>query len=347
MSVISGFAAIMAFQNCSPTKFTGTNLDKALNGANASLGTPTTSPPAFTPPCHDFAKLSVPLRIIVAIDVTGSTGFNRFATEHPDDGPYNYTKGSDNDQAFRQRSVNELVDSLSPLSNITYNMQYFRDAYNVGWRKAPNAPIAKSLINVGSNDQSPTFGTALDMKAAMKEFLTKQEDGGTEYFAPLNLIRKSIENDAGFASGQQNYAVVFMTDGQPTERLKPDKDGVIQHVPWKAETDEPELLAAIGDLVALAPGHISFGTVFFNDITPEERARQIAQQIEDQRLADEKAGHTLKHGPIYDPVDPLAPALLQKMAEVGLGQFADANEKGADNIKLNNVLTVPSAICPQ
>lgn len=328
-----GLAGLFAFQNCSPTRFTGPNVEKALSGPNSSLGTPGITPPQLTTPCHDFTKVSVPLRVIVAIDNTGSTGSNQFATEIAPSG-YSYVLGSDNDQAFRQRSVNEFVDSLATLSNITFNFQYFQDLAHVHWRHQENDPIAKSLINFGGDNQSPSFGTALDMKSALKQFLTYKADGATEYFTSLSLIRKAIQNDANFASGTQNYAVVFMSDGEPTERLKYNADGSIDRVLWDPKTDEPELLAAITNLVALSPGHISFSTIFFNNMTPQQRADQIAAEDPSQ-------------GPLYDPVDPLAPALLQEMANVGLGQFANANIKGADNIKLNNVITVPSAICPQ
>lgn len=323
VALLLGSVAILlvSFQNCSPASFSSSSTQN-------SLGEPG-DPDVPVQPCHDFQNVSVPLNILVAIDNSGSTGSNIYATAIPNGG-FQYVLGSDNDQIYRQRLVHDFVDSLQNLTNITYNLSYFQDLQSVKWRGEVFSPIARALINVDGNNQMPAFGDAQTMRDAMAVFRTQKADGATEYFTTLELMRKAIVNHPKFNDGDQSFAAVFLSDGQPTERIiGMNSDGTRKVRGWNSDIDVPDLLRTIRELVGLLPGRITFSTIFFNNITPAQR-RDL-----------------LDKNPNYDPVDPGAPVLLSKMAKAGNGQFANANIEGQDNVKLNNVITVPSDICAQ
>ncbi len=312
-------SSVLVYQNCVPAKFSILNNDN-LNGAASTPAGPTSGT------CQTVTQVSVPMRIIVAIDNTGSNGSNRNSAQQPPGG-YSFGLGSDNDQYFRQKSTKDLVASLSQLSNISYNLMVFQDLATVNWRPTAQRQGAnvRSLINIAGNDQLPAYGDATEMTNALQDLQKLEQDGPTEYFSVIELIHSAIVNDHAFASGNQDYAVVFLSDGQPTERTLIDSTGAAVTRAWNDAQDEADLLAEIKALVALSPGHVTFSTVFYNDLTPAQR-------------------DALKTA-AYDPVDPDAPGLLQKMATAGLGQFANANVQGADHVQLSNVITVPSATC--
>ncbi len=311
-------SSLLVYQNCAPAKFSSVNND-ALNGATSTPLDPGSA-------CQSVTQVSVPLRVLIAVDNTGSNGSNKFSVQPPPGG-YSFGLGSDNDQYFRQKSVGDLVSSLSQLSNITYNLMVFQDLATVNWRPTDQrqGPNVRSLINIAGNDQLPAFGDAAAMTNAMQDLHKLQPDGPTEYFTVLALLRNAILSDHAFASGSENYAIVFLSDGQPTERITADSSGVKSTRAWNGAQDEADLLAAISDLTALSAGHITFNTVFYNDITPAQRNALLTSS--------------------YDPIDPDAPGLLQKMASAGHGQFANANIVGADHVHLSNVISVPSAVC--
>ena len=308
-------ASVLVYQNCVPAKFSVLNND-ALNGA--------TSTPNGA--CQSVTQVSAPMRIIVAVDNTGSNGSNKYSVQQPPGG-YKFNLGSDNDQYFRQKSMKDLLDSLSHLSNITYNLMVFQDLATVGWRPTSQkqGPNVRSLINIAGNDQLATYGDASAMTNALQDLQKLEQDGPTEYFSVIELIRSAILSDHALANSDQRYAIVFLSDGQPTERILPDPNGGTITRDWNGAQDEADLLAKIKDLVAIASGRITFNTVFYNDITAAER--------------------DALRTPNYDPIDPDAPALLQKMATAGFGQFANANVEGADHVQLTNVIAVPSPIC--
>ncbi len=317
------YVGISAFQNCAATKF-----DSAVD---TSSGLHTEGDP-IPGPCQDFTKVSLPLKIIVAIDNTGSTGSNKYGTAVPQGG-FVFKLGSDNDQKFRQESIAEFLAGVSGLSNITYTLINFQNLTNVQWRRQDPNYLAEALINNGGNTQSPAFGDVTSMRAAMANYLKITQDGSTEYFSALALIRKAIINDPDFAGGKQSYAVIFLSDGEPTERLQSDGSTVV----WDSATDEPDVLREIKDLLDLSPDHISFSTLFFNSLTPQQRAEIILQEEHARDPGDNR--------PVYDPVDPLAPVLLQKMATAGKGQFGNANSFTQNTFKLSNVITVPNSLC--
>ena len=291
--------------------------------------------------------MNAPLKIIVSIDNTGSNGSNVYSTNLPG-GKYEYGLGSDNDQAFRQSSVNALVDSVASLSNIKFSLMQFQDLRWVGWRGRPQGPFVHALINAG-DDQAPAFGDAQTMKSALAAFKTTEQDGNTEFFSVLRMMKQAIVNDpqfnAGAGAAAQNYAIVLLSDGEPTERVHYAADGSQTITQGWTSEDEADLLAEVRSLVGLAPGRITFNTVFYNQISQEDRMKMIAKTA-----ADAAAQGDTCYAPdgtyiCYDPVDPNAPYLLQKMAIAGAGQFANANVEGMDKVKLTNVITVPSVVC--
>jgi hypothetical protein len=116
VSVALTLSSLLFFQNCAPARFSQTR--------KSAVDTIEAVPPAA---CQSITTVTAPMRVIVAVDNTGSNGSNNYSTQPPPGG-YALALGSDNDQYFRQKSVGDLVSSLAPLSNVSYNLMVFQGA---------------------------------------------------------------------------------------------------------------------------------------------------------------------------------------------------------------------------
>lgn len=248
-------------------------------------------------PCHNFTTVTEPLKILISIDNTGSTQM------------------TDPNQQYRQRSVREFAGSVASMKNVSYNFQYFADARTVSSSVGggPDVPLATSLIHNGGN-QNPVFGDIDALTDALDKYAIVLPNGYTNYSAALNLIKRAIVEDPDFKTHpeNQNYAILFMSDGQPTDAYG---------YPLQGTAADESLYQELDNLVGLSPNHISFSTVYFNAVTLE-------QALNNPSLLD--AG---------------AIPRLQQMAIRGRGQFANTLIEGIADANLARVITLPSSLC--
>ena len=207
-------ASIINFQNCSAVKFSSPN--PSANGPAATAdGNPTggggtggdPAPPSSSPTPCVIKNFSVPLKIIVMVDNSGSTFW------------------TDPKQTLEQTILKSFAQTAAGQNpSVSYSFSYFADiqTYPVSSGGNPNQPLAISLINNGNN-QDPIFGSETTFLSALDQFKSIAPLGNTPYYAAFDMIAKTIKSDlaASASPASQNYAVVFMSDGLPDDNGEP------------------------------------------------------------------------------------------------------------------------------
>ncbi len=181
------------------------------------------------------------LRILVMVDNSGST------------------ESSDPSQYFRVQTLRNFLASYSNHVNLRYSFGYFDDD---GYLYDMN------LGRFTKGSASVPFGTAAGESGALDYYhSTIPPLGGTGYVAAFDALSSAITRDE--ASGTvADYAVVFMSDGQPT-----DIDGNVPTAISNLVTSLKNATAANGH------SHLAVSTVYFgraSDTTSISNLRSMA-----------------------------------------------------------------------
>src|SRR5205823_2391360 len=135
------------------------------------------------------------LRIIFMVDDSGST----FST--------------DPNFLYRRQSIQNFVAQYGLKPNFTYAFGEFGNDsasfYNIG-----TSGFSSSSQNV--------FGNSSDLDNALNVYVNSPDHGGsTPYISALNAINNIVANDVDLPGYETDYAVVFMSDGAPSDTSDP------------------------------------------------------------------------------------------------------------------------------
>lgn len=175
--------------------------------------------------CTDILRtVNVPVKVVFSVDISGSN------VDHYDSGG-NALPGNDIGKSRRGGAIQKFFNAYGSRSNFAWSFLTFNDESSY------------SLIGSPSN---PRFSTASSqMSAAISSFYGLKDEYGTPYAAALSRIYQTIANDSG-RSGDTKYVVVFISDGRPDPMV-----------------DTAELISSIQSIQELAPGQVSFNTIYY------------------------------------------------------------------------------------
>lgn len=202
----------------------------APDNSGLSTGTPGNpqNPQTPTIPTCTVGSVNKGLRILFMIDDSGST-----LTTDP-----NMENRVDVIQAF--------LNKYASKTNLTYSYNYFGTnaaTYNIVTDKFGNTTTSANV-----------FGTAADATDALNVFKALPGDAGNTYYsAAFTRIESIIQGDLA-VHNDQNYVVIFMSDGQPTD------PGL-----GSSATAQINLITQVSaDVMGLAAsGRITVSTVYF------------------------------------------------------------------------------------
>lgn len=185
---------------------------------------------------------------------------------------------TDPDKSLRGTAIQSFFDAYKALTNFAWGFLVFQDERSY------------SILNAG---MGKTFSTsATQMQSAVDMFYSSVVDEkGTPYLAALERASRSIRDDLD-RTPETKYIVAFISDGIPDPEVAVDT-----------------LKEAVGGLMNLVPGQISFNTVY------------------------------------YGPQNPAAVERLSEMAKTGQGRFLDANQGSGVKLDIQSVVTVPGTNC--
>ncbi len=184
-----------------------------------------------------------PLRILVMVDNSGSTD------------------STDPSQTYRVQTLRTFLAAYGSHANLSYGFGYFDDSgylYDVG-----SAAFREHDANV-------PFGSATQIGAALDTYHASiPPSGNTAYGEAFSALSAAVTRDEAGGSAQ-DYAVVFMSDGQPT-----DIDSDVTNRLTALVTNLRQTAAANGK------SHLTVSTVYFgsgSDATSIRNLRTMAEQ---------------------------------------------------------------------
>jgi hypothetical protein len=190
------------------------------------------------------------------------------------------SNGTDPDKTVRGGSLQQFFTDYNSKSNFYWALDYFQGS-------------TATPLTSGFSSSSTVF------QGAINSFMQVVDSGSTPYQAAMSLAESQISSDPDLNSASApKYVVVFMSDGQPTDYGS--------NIVAAAEAD-------VQTLMNIAPGRITFNTVFYGQ--PE--------------------------------ADQQAPTVMQGMATTGSGIFLDTstNPSGKD-FQVSNIINIPGQTCP-
>lgn len=175
--------------------------------------------------CTEVLQTStVPVKVVFSVDISGSN------VDHYDSGGFP-RPGNDIGKLRRGGAIEAFFNAYRTRANFSWAFLTF------------NYESSYSLIGSAT---SPRFSTsASQMQSAIQSFYGLQDADGTPYEAALSRIRQTIANDSG-RSSDTKYVVVFISDGRPDPMV-----------------DTMTLLGHVESIRALAPGQVSFNTIYY------------------------------------------------------------------------------------
>jgi hypothetical protein len=276
---------IISAQACGTSKY--------YFSANDSLPatTPTTTPGTVATPaptCTPGVATLADLRILFMIDNSSST------------------TDTDPNYAVRKVSIDNFLTTYGSKTNFTYSFSYFGGTTASGY----DANSA-GFVGFGDRGSLPTgsyFGSSTMLGSALNSYLNVGISGDTPYGAAFDALDNLIASDATTSSNHYLYAVIFMSDGQPTDVNSSQNPG---------SSNDPMVGFAQG--VVGSAKSVAMSTVYFG---PEPQ--------DPTNLNDTNA---------------IAMANLKTLASVGGGGFVDSNK--TTQIVISDLITVPGGGCSQ
>jgi hypothetical protein len=283
--MLNTFIGVALISGCGGVKFSTGTLPA---GNNSNSSNPVVNPGGG---CQ-LKNLNRPVKVMFVVDTSGS---NNSSTT--DDGTVGCTSSNQNCapatdplKTFRSGSITSFFNTFKAKTNFSWGFEVF------------SGTIAQPYIS--TNGQSATFGNASAMASAITQFNSETDNNGTPYLAALSEAHSAIASDPDLNSTNPYlplYFIVFMSDGYPTDALSGSNPVVV---------DTGALNSSISSILSLAPGRITFSSIYYGTIN-----------------------------------DPNAAGTLQGMATVGQGQFVNVNTGSTSSIVINDLITVPVGQC--
>ncbi len=190
VAVVGSFGVV----GCNNTAFTAApvgatlgQIDPIGNPPGGPGGTGNTNPTGCT-----IGQVKKPIRVMFMIDNSGST------------------LTTDPNQYYRVQTIQKFITDYGANANLTYNFGYFAGTTATAYDMMTNMFVTGSAQHaVGSSAQLSTALLAYENVAI-------NSGAATPYQAGANSLKATISADE-LAGGKQDYAIVFMSDGQPTD----------------------------------------------------------------------------------------------------------------------------------
>jgi hypothetical protein len=187
VALVGGFG----FSACNNTAFTatapGAGIQPLIEPINPppSGGVGNTNPPGCT-----IGTATKPIRVMFMVDNSGSTNT------------------TDPKQAIRVQTLQKFLTDYGANTNLSYNFAYFAGTTAKAFNMVTNMFVTGTTANaVGNSSQLAT---------ALQNYEAVAANGSTPYKAAFDSLTGTIAADET-AGNKQDYAVVFLSDGQPTD----------------------------------------------------------------------------------------------------------------------------------
>ncbi len=207
----------------------------ALSGCNETGFTPSKasslaqSNPTPTPTCKiTIGSSNKDIRILFMLDNSGSTN------------------QTDPSQAIRVQTIQKFNADYGGKSNLTYYLGYFMGTTASMF----NMLDARFENGLASN----AIGNSAQLTTALTAYDAVPPNGNTPYKAAFNSIEGTIKADIA-TGAKQDYVVVFMSDGQPTDIASP------------VTTNLNSLVNSLKSVASGASAGLSLSTVYFGPAT--------------------------------------------------------------------------------
>lgn len=160
-------------------------------GVNNSLVNPPDGGNPNDPSCENVLNTTTKkLRISFMVDDSGST------------------LNSDPNHNYRVATVETFIAQYGSKPNFSYSYGKF-------------SGTTSSIFDIGTNqfmaNPAQPFGTAANLTSALNVYKVTNPSGNTPYNAAFNKLRQIILADVAANPGIWEHAVVFMSDGVPTD----------------------------------------------------------------------------------------------------------------------------------
>lgn len=144
-------------------------------------------------PCQ-IGSATKDIRIMFMVDNSGSTNT------------------TDPNQLYRIQTIQQFIADFGAKTNLTYNFGYF-------------SGTSTQMYDMSLNQFTPALaaspiGTSAQLSTALLAYDAIAPGGSTPYHAAFTSLQATITADEN-AGHKQDYAVVFMSDGQPTDIANP------------------------------------------------------------------------------------------------------------------------------
>ncbi len=186
---------------------------------------------------------------------------------------------TDPQKSIRGGSIQSFVNTYAAKPNFRWGFEVFANS------------SASNFITGGSG--TPIFGDSASMSMALAQFNNTKDDGATPYAAAINEAAELLSNELSKNSTDTKYIFVFLSDGMPTPMVS-----------------NSSLQQMISNLTSMAPGRVSFNTVYYGQSSQDSYNR------------------------------------LKMMAQVGGGNFLDTNVNTTGTaFMISDLVIVPGVVC--
>ncbi len=154
--------------------------------------------------------------ILFVVDISGS----------------NQSQGTDPGKTRRMGAMRTFFDKHRSNQYLRWGLEVF------------SGGNAKHLITTGDD---LNFGNESEFEAALTAFQGETDVGGTPYLTALTQARQAVQKTlATVDSEENNFQIVFMSDGEPTD------------------SQDSQIFTEVENILAVAGGQIHLSTVYYN-----------------------------------------------------------------------------------
>lgn len=120
------------------------------------------------------------------------------------------TKGTDPKDVYRSQTLRNFIQTYGYKENLTYSFAFF----------STQAYFYDSKTLKYSSNPKSAYGDSGYLSQALQRFERLKSMTWTKYRQAVDGLQEMITKDE-ISSGEDDYVVVFMSDGQPTDIAKP------------------------------------------------------------------------------------------------------------------------------
>jgi len=130
------------------------------------------------------------------------------------------TNTTDPNHYYRVKTIQDFLANYGSHTNLTYSFGYFSGTTSPEYDMVQNK-FKSSTLNI--------FGNATGLSSALTKYESTSSSGNTPYSAAFAALNSEVTADEQ-AGTKQDYVIVFMSDGQPTDINGNVASGIISMV---------------------------------------------------------------------------------------------------------------------